>query len=266
MKTLWKKCVAGMMLAIMMITIVPTSNMVEAANKIVTDSSKEKTEEDNIKTLYLPVGEKHSLVTKVKLGDSWTSSNEKVATVDKRGVVTGVTKGTATITYSSNNKVKNTIKVIVGKFITVGTDKNKTMTETQLKIDEVLDLNFYGLLVQQSNLIYHWTVSGDAVTVDDNGIVTAKKLGTAKILLSVENEKEGILYHAPAVTIKVTKTGATTIPTVTSTPKVTSTPTPTLAPSISKDVKVGDTVFFGTYEQDNKLANGKEVLNGLYLM
>lgn len=73
------------------------------------------------KTVDLAAGVYHKLKVKLEPANasvktlSWTSSNEKVAKVDKKGVVTGVGKGsariTATATDGSNVKASITIKV-----------------------------------------------------------------------------------------------------------------------------------------------------------
>ena len=51
--------------------------------------------------------------TKAKTNLTFTSSNRKVATVDKKGVVKGLKKGTATITVSTANGLKATVEVVV---------------------------------------------------------------------------------------------------------------------------------------------------------
>ena len=53
----------------------------------------------------------------------WSSSNEKVAKVDKNGVITGVGKGSAKITAALENGAKATINVKVNKYDLVFRDK-----------------------------------------------------------------------------------------------------------------------------------------------
>lgn len=70
-------------------------------------------------TIELKVGEATDLVATVEPSDAsnrnviWTSSDEKVATVDSKGKVTAVSKGTATITVKTNNNKTATCKVSV---------------------------------------------------------------------------------------------------------------------------------------------------------
>ena len=115
----------------------------------------------------------------------WTSSNEKVATVDSNGKVTGVSKGTAVITvstvdkgysgtgYSASCKVTVKIKpeslVITGKENILYTTKSTTLTAT----------------VSPSNAddkTVKWSSDKEKVaTVNSKGVVTATGKGTAII-------------------------------------------------------------------------------------
>jgi len=97
------------------------------------------------KTVY--IGQKYKIkVESVKPEDAdssvkWKTSNEKIATVDKNGVVTGKKKGTVTITAVSknNNKVKAKCRVTVKKF-------KKTSIDYDSKVSN---------LGSGSTLIYH---------------------------------------------------------------------------------------------------------------
>ena len=63
----------------------------------------------------------------------------------------------------------------------------------------------------------------------------------------------------PTATVKPTATASSSV-----TAKPTAVPTPTPTPMFS-NVKVGDTILFGTYEQDNKTSNGKEKIEWIVL-
>ena len=71
----------------------------------------------DVSTVYLPVGETTQLDVTVTPEEAtnksvtWTSSNEEVATVDEKGVVTALTNGTAKITATSDNGKQDTCTV-----------------------------------------------------------------------------------------------------------------------------------------------------------
>jgi M6 family metalloprotease-like protein len=68
---------------------------------------------------------------------TWTTSDDKVATVDKQGYVTGVAPGKCTITVTSDNGLEAQCKVSVEEMEVVGVDefvKKDVDTETVLKL------------------------------------------------------------------------------------------------------------------------------------
>lgn len=76
------------------------------------------------KTLNLPVGYTQMITLNIQPDDAtvkdvtWTSSNEKVATVDNNGLVTAVAKGKAKITVEAadGSKVKAVVNVVVDEY------------------------------------------------------------------------------------------------------------------------------------------------------
>ncbi len=116
---------------------------------------------------------------------TWTSSNTKVATVDKNGKVTAVGAGTATITATSAVKgvKEKTCSVTVNKKeIHL---KNISLSKTSLSMTEgdssTLTVSYDPSNTTDSKAIT-WTSSNLKVaTVDKNGKVTAVGAGTATI-------------------------------------------------------------------------------------
>lgn len=110
---------------------------------------------------------------------TWKSSNANVATVNSNGLVTGVSKGTATISASVDN--------LVGKCnVTVsdGTEKI-TLSNTSIVLNAPLTKNFKlsaTISPADSEEKVYWSSSNTNVaTVDGNGKIIAKGIGTATI-------------------------------------------------------------------------------------
>ncbi|MGN1381818.1 MAG: Ig-like domain-containing protein, partial [Eubacterium sp.] len=119
---------------------------------------------------------------------TYKSSNTKVATVSKSGIVTGKKNGTATITATSavNKKVKASIKI-----------KVKDVKPTAITLDQQY-VSFKGttrLTYSIGKAIYDkgetWTSSDPTTaTVNSKGVVTAVKDGKADI--TVKNNETGL--------------------------------------------------------------------------
>ena len=114
-------------------------------------------------------------------GLSWRSSRSSVASVDKNGLVTARRAGTAIIYATSvyDREVFCPIRVVVYEL-----DKPKAF---QLSVDKpLLQLNETARLAltsspEDASRLCVYEVSSDAVSVDKNGVITPKKLGTATI-------------------------------------------------------------------------------------
>lgn len=130
--------------------------------------------------------------TSTSLTYTWSSSDEKIATVEN-GVITFVGKGEVTITVTASNGVS------FSKDYTV--DIQVPLTEVSLNADQVqLSMNDQNKKTADLDVTYtpekptdvdsvEWTSSDNAVaTVDDDGIVTAVKGGKATITVTVTNE------------------------------------------------------------------------------
>lgn len=117
----------------------------------------------------------------------WTSSNEKVATV-QNGKVLAITEGTTIITATINGN-KSTCKVNVSSnYIPVkGVSLNKSNLDILLGTSENLIETVNPVDATNRDVI--WTSSNEEVVTVENGNVVAKKLGFAIITASISGFK-----------------------------------------------------------------------------
>lgn len=230
-------------LATVIMTFALVLTTLYAAQVSVSAASKPKTTKITLSATSqtIDIGGQYSLSVKsvspkkASKAVTFTTSNSKIAEVDSNGVVTGVKKGTATITAISkaNNKVKATCKISVKNIkptkITIAPttktiEVGKTFTITVTK--------YTPATVKQE---VTWSTSDATVaTVSDNGVVTAVKEGTATITAtSTEDSK---VQATCAVTVKTKEvepspTSSTSTspssPSSPSTPSTPASPTPT---------------------------------------
>lgn len=165
---------------------------------------------------------------------SWSSSNASVATVSN-GKVTAVGPGTATITAlaQDNSGKKATCTVTVIQPVTSITISPSTKV---LYLNETTELTATVSPGNASNKGVTWSSSNSKVTVDQNGNITAKSVGTATITAKAKDGsgKQGTC----TVTVKayveaVTLSGTNTIK-IGETIKL----TPTFTPSNASDKKL----------------------------
>ena len=146
-------------------------------------------------TLY--EGKTQKLTAKVTPSNSrknilWTSSNTKIATVSSNGTITAKKAGTVTITAKAFSGVKATCKVTVKKAIPVKSIKF-TKDVRYLEKNDKVELKPITKIEPSNatNKTITWESDKPKIaSVDKNGVVTAKKEGTAKITATVGVGKE----------------------------------------------------------------------------
>ena len=161
----------------------------------------------NEKKISLAVGYTHSLTYRTtpsnatELGLKFSSSDTSVATVNSKGVITGIKEGSAIITISSSNgSVSDTAYVTVYKK-GVSTIVNGESLKTE-KYPESISLSNESVNLKvgttsqllaeikpdAANKSISWSSSNSSVaTVDSNGLVTARGVGTATIVAKTIN-------------------------------------------------------------------------------
>ena len=128
---------------------------------------------------------------------SWTSSNKKIATVDKKGMIKAVKKGTAkiTVTLKSGKKATVTVKVQTSK---VATSKITGLkSKVTVKKGKTLTLKPVLSPITSKDKITYKTSNKSVATVSSKGVITGKKKGTAKITV-----KAGKKSYVVTVTVK----------------------------------------------------------------
>ena len=142
-------------------------------------SSIELIEEDTqqLTTTVLPSNASDKTVT-------WTSSNSRVATVNTHGLVTAVSVGTAIITARTNDGSNLTAScaVTVNPRFVPATSVGLNISSCTLDVGDTQQLTATVMPENATNKSVVWTSSDETVaTVDENGLVTAHKGGTATI-------------------------------------------------------------------------------------
>ena len=111
---------------------------------------------------------------------TWTSSNPSIASVN-HGLVTGLKIGTTTIVATSGNQHAEATIHVVGKAIAISSI-SITPNKVTTSINKPVSLTANIKPSNATNKNVKWSSSNTSVaTVDNNGLVTPKKLGTVTI-------------------------------------------------------------------------------------
>ncbi len=159
----------------------------------------------NKSTLSLNVGDTQQLTATINPSNAtnksveWQSNNTSVATVSSTGKVTARSVGTAYIYAIASNGMSKSCKVIVNSSTSneekkdVETEVNSiTLSSTSLKLNEYESTKLTATVSPSSatNKSVEWQSNDTNIaTVSSTGKVTAKKEGTATIIVSSKNGK-----------------------------------------------------------------------------
>ena len=144
----------------------------------------------NKSTLEISAGKSEKLTATISPSDStddivWSSDNTNIAIVDKDGNITGINKGSATITAKAvyGNKAATCLVTVADSGIQIVEVTGVTLipNETEITIGKTYKLKANILPENATNKLLTWTSSNENVATVSDGIVTAKALGTATI-------------------------------------------------------------------------------------
>lgn len=185
-----KRVLALGLALLLAVSVLPGNALVDAAKKktvkvekVTLNKSKATLIKGSKMTLKATLNPKNTTQKKLK----WSTSNKKVATVNAKGVVQGIKKGTATITVQvKGTSKKATCKVTVKNPIKVQkvtlSPKGASLYEGQSR---TLKANLKPANTTQKTLV--WSTSNKKVaTVTSKGVVRAVKKGTATITVTVK--------------------------------------------------------------------------------
>ena len=119
----------------------------------------------------------------------WKSDDEKIATVSSTGLVTGVKKGSTTITVTTKDGgFEKRIEVSVDEISLKGISMQDELS-IQIGKSEKLDVTFNPIDYPEKELV--WKSDDEKIaTVDKNGKVNAKKIGKTTITATTKDGKK----------------------------------------------------------------------------
>lgn len=128
----------------------------------------------------MEIGVEYTVTAMVNREDEdlqWTSSNENVAAVDEHGVVTAIAAGSAVIkaTSSIDGTVFDTIEITVQPEVTIETIREMTI-QKDIPTELVVNVN--------RGAVTFISDDESVVTVDENGMMTGLKEGSASITVT----------------------------------------------------------------------------------
>ena len=145
----------------------------------------------------------------------WTTSDETIAVTDKVGKVTALKPGVITMSLGLKNKLTGAflnvkdIEIVIPadmeNKIVLGTSRDNTFDKLELKQNQRIDINFYGVKNwKKEEYEYYWSsTEPTTVWVDEVGKITPIKTGEAIITLILVEKATGYPKYVIPATITV---------------------------------------------------------------
>lgn len=118
---------------------------------------------------------------------NYESNDENIATVDNNGKIVGVSAGETTILVTvEGTNLKTECKVVVSNNIITVQELFVQNSVVNIKVDETYQLNVTAIPSNavDKSLTYSIDAGNDYLTVDENGLVTALKVGRGKVRIT----------------------------------------------------------------------------------
>lgn len=116
------------------------------------------------------------------------SSNTAVAIVDASGVITGLTKGTATIYVITSNQKANQCMVTVSDQVVDVTYMQFSQTNVSVNVNQTMQLTTYVIPSSATNAtVNYYSTDTTVASVTSTGVVTGLKAGTTKVIAYTSN-------------------------------------------------------------------------------
>lgn len=141
----------------------------------------------------------------------WTSSDSNIAVVDENGVVTAKNPGTVVIKAQGANNTETTCKITV-KAPLESIDLNKENVTLNRGTNEKLNVTFNPTDTTDSKEVTWSTSDAEIVSVNEEGTIHAKGIGTATITVKGANGTKAeckVTVKAPLESIKMNKASDT---------------------------------------------------------
>ena len=145
----------------------------------------------------------------------WTTSDKTIAVTDKVGKVTALKPGVITMSLGLKNKLTGAflnvkdIEIVIPadmeNKIVLGTSRDNTFDKLELKQNQRIDINFYGVKNwKKEEYEYYWSsTEPTTVWVDEVGKITPIKTGEAIITLILVEKATGYPKSVIPATITV---------------------------------------------------------------
>ena len=193
MKPAVRRLLAALLIAVL---VIPVNVPAFAASKTKTPKYPSSITLDH-KTVLLYKGKSATLKAtispaKVKYPKvKWSSSNKKIVTVSKKGVIKGVKYGKATITAkTANGKKVAKCTVYVGSQYAASIKLNETSRSLALNANLTLKATTSPAYTKEPKTVTYTTSDPAVATVSETGVVHAAGYGTATITATVNGGKK----------------------------------------------------------------------------
>lgn len=171
-------------------------------------------------TIYTKSGTTTVTFVATVVGDNqnvtWTSSNQAIAKVDNKGVVTAVSEGTVTITAFANGVSANAQVTVKAPSLTLAKTSGVVAVGGKFTIEANSD---------PSSKITYKTSNKKVATVNEKGVVRGVKKGSAKITVTANGISKTFKVTVKKQTLKLKKSSATVTAGKTIAIKATASPT-----------------------------------------